>query len=72
MAALGDGGSKQEDQPKNFHYTHLWVSADGETHIKECSMKGFEMKAYAETQQFVMETENPVKVPQVVCACHLV
>ena len=38
------GGDKQ---PEDFHYTHLWVDSAGETHLKECSMKGFDLKQYA-------------------------
>ena len=52
----------QEDQPADFKYTHMWVSADGETHLKECAMKGFEMKKFAETEQWVKPTESPTKV----------
>ncbi len=33
--------------PQDFHYTHLWVDQDGETHLKECSMKGFDLKSFA-------------------------
>lgn len=32
---------------QDFHYTHLWVDKDGETHLKECSMKGFDLKSFA-------------------------
>ena len=53
----------QEDQPADFSYTHMWVSGDGETHLKECVMKGFEMKKFAETEQWVKPTESPTKVP---------
>ena len=66
----------QEDQPADFKYTHMWVSADGETHLKECAMKGFEMKKFAETEQWVKPTESPTKVlrcelrrPQCLLAC---
>jgi len=52
----------QEEQPADFKYTHMWVSADGETHLKECAMKGFEMKKFAETEQWVKPTESPTKV----------
>ena len=38
------GGDKQ---PEDFHYTHLWVDKAGETHLEECSMKGFDLKTYA-------------------------
>ncbi|KAK9814294.1 hypothetical protein WJX72_003545 [[Myrmecia] bisecta] len=51
-----------ESQPADFDYTHLWVSADGETHIKECKMKGFNLKKYAETEQFVKEVDAPSKL----------
>ncbi len=52
----------QEEQPADFRYTHMWVSSDGETHLKECAMKGFEMKKFAETEQWVKPTESPTKV----------
>ena len=51
-----------QEQPADFAYTQLWASADGETHIAECTMKGFEMKKYADTEQFVRETDSPIKV----------
>ena len=54
----------QKEQPADFKYTHMWVSADGETHLKECVMKGFEMKKFAETEQWVKPTESPTKVRQ--------
>ena len=53
---------REQKQPEHFAYTHLWVSADGETHIEESTMKHFEMKKYAETEQFVKQTDHVVKV----------
>ncbi|KAK9868697.1 hypothetical protein WJX84_001433 [Apatococcus fuscideae] len=49
--------SKDEEQsdPENFAYTHLWVSKDGETHIKEATMKGFDLKKFAAEPQFVKQ-----------------
>eukprot|EP00891_Asterochloris_glomerata_P003466 jgi/Astpho2/3466/Aster-x0165 len=54
-------GEQQDEQPKNFPYTHLWVSKDGETHIYEGKMKGFDLKSYAAEPQFVKEIGHSVK-----------
>lgn len=55
--------SKSEhSKDPDFPYTHLWVSADGETHITEAKMSGFEMKKYAQSEQFVKEGPSPSKV----------
>ena len=43
----GPTGGDGDRQPEDFHYTHLWVDKEGETHLKECSMKGFDLKQYA-------------------------
>lgn len=32
-----------------MQYVHLWVDSEGETHIKDSKMKGFELKKYAST-----------------------
>lgn len=42
----------------------MWVSADGETHLKECYMKGFDVKSFAgdTPPQFVKEGSKPTKV----------
>jgi hypothetical protein len=48
MTARPAGGDKQ---PEDFHYTHLWVDKAGETHLKECSMKGFDLKQYAKGER---------------------
>jgi hypothetical protein len=58
------GGDSSDKQPKDFHYTHLWVDKDGETHLKECSMQGFDLKSYAKDTppQFVREGDPLSKV----------
>jgi hypothetical protein len=48
--------------PDNFSYTQLWASSDGETHLEECRMTGFDLKKYAEDVQFVKEGPEPAKV----------
>mmetsp|Transcript_12641 Transcript_12641/g.38030 ORF Transcript_12641/g.38030 Transcript_12641/m.38030 type:complete len:160 (-) Transcript_12641:2357-2836(-) len=64
MAAGKDDEPKEGDQPEDFRYTHLWVSQDGETHLKECRMKGFDLKSFAgpTPPQFVKEGPQPTKV----------
>ena len=37
----------EEEQPKNFEYFQIWASQDGETHIAECKMTGFNLTDYA-------------------------
>jgi hypothetical protein len=54
--------SQSGEKDPDFRYTHLWVSADGETHITEATMKGFDMKKYAEKEQYVKEGPSPSKV----------
>lgn len=56
MAAAG------AEDPKNFAYTHLWVSKDGETHIKECRLSGFDLKKYADQPQYIKEGPAPSKI----------
>ncbi|BBM98388.1 hypothetical protein MPTK1_1g13110 [Marchantia polymorpha subsp. ruderalis] len=41
------------EDPKSFKYMQLWASQDGETHIKECKMKGFDLQKYSSELQFV-------------------
>ena len=53
--------SKSGEKDPDFPYTHLWVSADGETHITEAKMSGFELKKYAEDPQYVKEGPSPSK-----------
>jgi hypothetical protein len=36
-------------------YTHLWTSADGETHIQECAVAQLESKGYSGSPQLVRE-----------------
>lgn len=43
----------EEDQPKDFEYFQIWVSQDGETHIAECKMKGFNYTAYSSLPQYL-------------------
>jgi hypothetical protein len=43
--------SKSGDKELDFPYTHLWVDAEGETHLKRASFKGFEKKVYASDPQ---------------------
>lgn len=52
------------EDPQNFHYTHLWTSADGETHITEAKMTGFDLKKYAADSQaqFQKPGPSPIKV----------
>lgn len=52
------------EDPQNFAYTHLWVSADGETHITEAKLTGFDLKKYAadSESQFVKQGPSPGKV----------
>lgn len=46
-----------------MQYVHLWVDSEGETHIKDAKMKGFELKKYAADPQFVKDDiETPTKV----------
>ncbi len=46
-----------------MQYVHLWVDAEGETHIKDAKMKGFELKKYAADPQFVKDDiEAPTKI----------
>ena len=46
-----------------MQYVHLWVDSEGETHIKDAKMKGFELKKYAADPQFVKDDiEAPTKV----------
>ena len=46
-----------------MQYVHLWVDSEGETHIKDAEMKGFELKKYAADPQFVKDDiETPTKV----------
>jgi len=40
-------------------YTHLWVSADGETHIKECTVSKLEPKGYSGAPQMVRDGLPP-------------
>lgn len=63
-SGMATDGPKQGDQPEDFMYTHLWTSADGETHLKECYMKGFDVKSFAgdTPPQFVKEGSKPTKV----------
>ncbi|BDA48122.1 hypothetical protein COCOBI_11-3800 [Coccomyxa sp. Obi] len=53
--------SKSEEKDPDFPYVHLWVSADGETHITEAKMSGFELKKYAQDPQYVKEGPSPSK-----------
>lgn len=46
---------KNEEGPKDFRYVQLWVSADGESHIKECKMSGFKTQTYSSMPQFVKD-----------------
>lgn len=50
-AASGEGGSSA---PEDFRYTHLWASADGETHLQSCTAKDFESKGYSGSPQWVL------------------
>ena len=64
---------KVASAPRGWHprrYTHLWTSADGETHLKECRMKGFDLKSFAgpTPPQFVKEGAKPTKVRSPLCA----
>ena len=43
--------SKSGDKEPDFPYTHLWVDAEGETHITHARFKGFEKKSYAADPQ---------------------
>lgn len=43
--------SKSGDKELDFPYTHLWVDAEGDTHLKRASFKGFEKKVYASDPQ---------------------
>lgn len=54
--------SGAEDPP--FPYVHLWVSADGETHVQECTFKNFEKKTYAAgtDPQFTLTGPEPSKL----------
>jgi hypothetical protein len=52
-AGAGDG--------PDFKYTHLWTSQDGETHIQECRMTGFDLKKYAQAEQYVKDGGEPTK-----------
>jgi hypothetical protein len=47
-----------------FPYVHLWVSADGETHLQECTFKNFEKKTYAAgtDPQFTLTGPEPSKL----------
>jgi len=36
-------------------YTHLWTSADGETHLEECRVSDMEVKGYSGTPQAVRD-----------------
>ncbi|KAL2652033.1 hypothetical protein R1flu_020161 [Riccia fluitans] len=49
MAASSES---QQDGPENFKYTQLWVSKDGETHIKECKFTNFDLKTYSSLPQY--------------------
>ncbi|KAK3239473.1 hypothetical protein CYMTET_50597, partial [Cymbomonas tetramitiformis] len=40
-------------------YTHLWCSADGETHVQECFMSDFVLKGYSNAPQAVREDGVP-------------
>lgn len=53
--------SKSGEKDPDFPYVHLWVSADGETHITEAKMSGFELKKYAQDPQYVKEGPSPSK-----------
>lgn len=56
-------GEGEKSQPENFAYTHLWVSSDGETHVKEGKLSNFDLKQYAASTppQFVKPTQPPTK-----------
>lgn len=55
--------AESEEQPKDFAYVHLWVDSEGETHIQDAKMKGFELKKYAADPQFVKDDiEAPTKI----------
>ncbi len=53
--------SKSEEKDPDFPYVHLWVSADGETHITEAKMSEFELKKFAQDPQYVKEGPSPSK-----------
>lgn len=53
--------SKSGEKDPDFPYVHLWVSANGETHITEAKMSGFELKKYAQDPQYVREGPSPSK-----------
>eukprot|EP00879_Flechtneria_rotunda_P005712 GHRR01006013.1.p1 GENE.GHRR01006013.1~~GHRR01006013.1.p1 ORF type:complete len:192 (+),score=44.92 GHRR01006013.1:201-776(+) len=61
--AMSDNKDNNQD-PEDYHYTHLWVSTDGETHITEAKMEGFDLKKYAADSQaqFVKPGPGPSKV----------
>ncbi|KAL3699758.1 hypothetical protein R1sor_017780 [Riccia sorocarpa] len=50
MAAASED---QQDGAKNFKYIQLWVSEDGETHIKECKFRDFSLQMYSSQPQYV-------------------
>ena len=53
--------SSEPEQPKQFKFTHLWASKDGETHVTECKMTNFEFKPYAESAQFIKQSPGAPK-----------
>jgi hypothetical protein len=53
-----------DKQPEDFHYTHLWVDKAGETHLKECSMTGFDLKTYAKGEGFLHVTTQREPAPR--------
>jgi hypothetical protein len=57
---LMSGGAGAGEGP-DFQYTHLWTSQDGETHIQECRMTGFDLKKYAQAEQYVKDGGEPTK-----------
>lgn len=54
--------SDQGSQDPDFPYTHLWASKDGETHIAECKLKGFDLKKYSSEVQKVKNGPEPSKI----------
>lgn len=56
------GNNNDSDKEINFKYTHLWASADGETHIAEGIFHGFESKSYSgSNQNILVAAANPTK-----------
>jgi hypothetical protein len=55
VSSMAQSQNKEEEQPENFKYVQLWVSEDGESHIKECTMSGFKKQEYSSMPQFVKD-----------------